>query len=96
MSFGKDTDIEYIRKNFQEGVLDPLDNIKKEKPENVKDSINYEYYIKVVPTTYKTIHNKEYYVHQFTANTNEYKTQGMPAVYFKYDLSPVTVKFSQV
>jgi len=75
--------------------LSPLDNLKRLRPENVRDPLSYEYYIKVVPTTYQTLESAEYFVHQFTANTNEFSSQGMPAVFFRYDLSPVTVKFSQ-
>ena len=96
LSFGVNKDIEVIQTIFHEGVLSPLDTVKKMRPENVKEALNYEYYIKVVPTTYKTLKHEEYYVHQFTANSNEYKSEGAPAVYFRYDLSPVTVKFSQV
>jgi len=46
----------------------------------------------VVPTTFQTLKGKELYVHQFTANSNEIKTMMMPAIFFRYDLSPVTVK----
>jgi hypothetical protein len=49
-----------------------------------------------VPTTYFNLRGAEYHVHQFTANGNEYPAEGLPAVYFRYDLSPVTVKFTQV
>ena len=73
MSFGENQDIQVIQSVFHEGVLSPLDGVKKIRPDNVNDAINYEYYIKVVPTTYKTVQNDEYYVHQFTANSNEYR-----------------------
>ncbi|OMJ83548.1 hypothetical protein SteCoe_15516 [Stentor coeruleus] len=96
LSFGENQDIQAIQTVFHEGVLSPLDSVKKIRPDNVKDPISYEYYIKVVPTTYKTLQDQEYYVHQFTANSNEYRSEGAPAVFFRYDLSPVTVKFSQV
>jgi hypothetical protein len=96
LSFGENHDIQTIQTAFHEGVLSPLDSVKKIRPENVKEPISYEYYIKVVPTTYKTLQDKEYYVHQFTANSNEYRAEGAPAVFFRYDLSPVTVKFAQV
>jgi hypothetical protein len=96
LSFGENQDIQKIQTIFHEGVLSPLDTVKKMKNENVKEAVSYEYYIKVVPTTYKTLKNEEFYVHQFTANSNEYRSEGAPAVYFRYDLSPVTVKFSQV
>ena len=96
LSFGANQDIQIIQTVFHEGVLSPLDSVKKNRPSNVNEALSYEYYIKVVPTTYKTLKNEEYYVHQFTANSNEYRAEGAPAVYFRYDLSPVTVKFSQV
>ena len=47
-----------------------------------------------MPTTY--IDDKaEYYVNQFTANTNEGAADSMPAIYFRYELSPVTVQFTK-
>ena len=96
LSFGENQDIQKIQTIFHEGVLSPLDTVTKTKGQNVREAISYEYYIKVVPTTYKTLRSEEFYVHQFTANSNEYRAEGAPAVYFRYDLSPVTVKFSQV
>ena len=48
-----------------------------------------------MPTIYVDIDNKEYFVNQFTANTNEAQTTSMPAIYFRYDLSPVTVQFTK-
>ena len=95
LSFGDNEDIHFIKSNFDEGVLNPLDSVSKVRPGDVKAPISYEYYLKVVPTTYRTLSNKEFYVHQFTANSNDFRSGGMPAMYFRYDLSPVTVKFSQ-
>ncbi|CAG9317000.1 unnamed protein product [Blepharisma stoltei] len=95
LSFGDNKDIEFIKNHFAEGVLSPLDDLKRIRPDSVRDPLSYEYYIKVVPTTYQTLAGAEYFVHQFTANTNEFSAQGMPAVFFRYDLSPVTVKFTQ-
>mmetsp|Transcript_21593 Transcript_21593/g.39490 ORF Transcript_21593/g.39490 Transcript_21593/m.39490 type:complete len:334 (+) Transcript_21593:85-1086(+) len=95
LSFGDNADLSNIRTSFSEGVLSPLDGFSKMKTQGVAHSLSYEYYIKVVPTTYTTLEWQEYFVHQFTANTNEYTSHGLPAVFFRYDLSPVTVKFSQ-
>lgn len=96
ISFGENRELMEIRSEFQEGVLTPLDGIKRYRAESVQMPINYEYYIKVVPTTYHTLAGKEHYVHQFTVNTNEVMVNSFPAVYFRYDLSPVTVRFTQV
>lgn len=95
LSFGENTDLSTIRSSFSEGVLSPLDGFSKIKTTGVTGSLSYEYYVKVVPTTYTTLDNQELFVHQFTANTNEYASHGLPALFFRYDLSPVTVKFSQ-
>ena len=51
------------------------------------DKMPYEYYVKVVSTTYKVIN-----CNKFTANTNEYEWS--TSNYFRYDLNPVTIKFS--
>ncbi len=96
ISFGDNRELMEIRSEFQEGVLTPLDGLKRNRAESVQLPVNYEYYIKVVPTTYHTLKGTEHYVHQFTVNTNEVVVNSFPAVYFRYDLSPVTVKFTQV
>lgn len=96
LSFGDTQDIDYILKSFTKGVLNPLDSVSKIRASEDRKSKTYEYYIKVVPTTYFNLRGAEYHVHQFTANGNEYPAEGLPAVYFRYDLSPVTVKFTQV
>lgn len=95
LSFGDNADLSSIRTSFSEGVLSPLDGFAKIKTTGVAHSLSYEYYIKVVPTTYTTLNDQDFFVHQFTANTNEYQSHGLPALFFRYDLSPVTVKFSQ-
>eukprot|EP01015_Nassula_variabilis_P016571 TRINITY_DN2548_c0_g1_i3.p1 TRINITY_DN2548_c0_g1~~TRINITY_DN2548_c0_g1_i3.p1 ORF type:complete len:103 (-),score=27.12 TRINITY_DN2548_c0_g1_i3:43-351(-) len=38
---------------------------------------------------------RDYFVYQFTSNSNEMNTAGLPVLVFRFDLSPVTVKFSQ-
>ncbi|KAL4479478.1 hypothetical protein ABPG72_011800 [Tetrahymena utriculariae] len=96
LSFGEENDLNRIKKTFQQGILQPLDNTKKIKPENLRTvGVTHQYYINVVPTTYKDLSNRKYHVYQFVANSNEMTTQHLPAVFFRYDLSPVTVQFSQ-
>ncbi|CAK80892.1 unnamed protein product (macronuclear) [Paramecium tetraurelia] len=91
----KKDDLVKIKKQFQKGVLNPLDNTKKIAQPQGGTGMMFQYYISVVPTTYIDVSGNEYYVHQFTANSNEVQTDHLPAVYFRYDLSPVTVKFLQ-
>ncbi|CAD8177444.1 unnamed protein product [Paramecium pentaurelia] len=95
ISFGEEDDLIKIKKQFQKGVLNPLDNTKKIAQPQGGTGMMFQYYISVVPTTYIDVQGNEYYVHQFTANSNEVQTDHLPAVYFRYDLSPVTVKFLQ-
>jgi len=95
VSFGTDEDLKEIKKKFNKGVLNPLDGVEVIKNENLKSvGVMTQYYISVVPTTYQDLGGKELYVHQFTVNSNSLETYNVPAVYFRYDLSPVTVKFS--
>ncbi|KAM3127184.1 hypothetical protein pb186bvf_020703 [Paramecium bursaria] len=96
ISFGEENDLDTIKKQFQRGVLAPLDGTSVLRPQE-KSTVGYmyQYYLSVVPTTYTDVSGNEYFVHQFTANSNQVETNNLPAVYFRYDLSPVTVKFSQ-
>lgn len=57
---------------------------------------SYEYFISIVPTQYEKIGAPVVNSYQYVANSNDilgrYK---IPAVYFRYEISPVTVKFTQ-
>lgn len=59
------------------------------------DSAIFEYYTKVVPTTYVPLSSPQLNVFQFTANTNRIVNQQMPSLYIRYDFSPVTVKYTE-
>ncbi|CAD8178287.1 unnamed protein product [Paramecium pentaurelia] len=96
LSFGNQNDIQKIREKFQQGLLNPLDGISRIKTQELQNvGVTHQYYISIVPTIYVDIDNKEYFVNQFTANTNEAQTTSMPAIYFRYDISPVTVQFTK-
>lgn len=60
------------------------------------NSAIFEYYTKVVPTTYIPLDRPPLHVHQFTANSNKIVNQQMPSLYFRYDFSPVTVRYKEV
>jgi hypothetical protein len=95
ISFGDDKDLKQIKAKFNKGVLNPLDGVERLKPESLKTiGVMHQYYINVVPTTYEDLNGKQLFVHQFTANSNEIQTYMLPALYFRYDLSPVTVKYT--
>jgi len=92
ISFGPIGDIEEIKSTFNTGELSPLDGTEKMTPEKKV----YEYYTKIVPTTYLDMKGKEYYVNQFTSNSNEVVAQmSLPTIFFRFEFSPVTVKYWQ-
>jgi len=134
ISFGVDTDISYVKKNFKDtGIVSPLDGVEqiagaRKPPEGggnpgglgggfgglggfqnggfhnggvggadkggVETAI-YEYYTKVVPTTYRPLDTPPVSVYQFTANSNRIVNQQMPSLYLRYDFSPVTVRYTE-
>lgn len=55
----------------------------------------FEYYTKVVPTTYRPLDSPPVHVYQFTANSNKIVNQQMPSLYLRYDFSPVTVRYTE-
>lgn len=94
ISFGKEDHIRKIIKEFGEALLNPIDNTSKYNPSDKK--MIYEYYLNVVPTKYIDLNGNSYDVHQFTANSNEIRANMMvPTVFFRYDLSPILVKYVQ-
>lgn len=100
VSFGTDTDISYVKKNFKgTGIVSPLDGVSQivneTKTNSYSDSAIYEYYTKVVPTTYIPLDSPPVNVYQFTANANKIVNQQMPSLYIRYDFSPVTVRYQE-
>lgn len=90
LSFGEDKNLQVIRETFNGKELNPLDGMKKTD----RSKKMYEYYMKIVPTTYTDIGGTSYYANQFTYNANELHSNMMlPAVYFRFDMSPITVKY---
>jgi len=99
-SFGVDADISYIQRHFKDtGVVAPLDGltqvVTEKKAGSYIDSSIFEYYTKVVPTTYLPMDRPPLHVYQFTANSNKIVNQQMPSLYFRYDFSPVTVRYEE-
>jgi len=100
LSFGIDTDISYIKANLPDtGIISPLDGVSQvvatKKDGGLIDSAIFEYYTKVVPTTYIPLKRPPMHVYQFTANSNKIMNQQMPSLYFRYDFSPVTVQYKE-
>jgi len=101
LSFGVDDDIGYIQQHLKgTGIVSPLDGVSQVVVEQKKtgfyvDSAIFEYYTKVVPTTYLPLDRAPMHVYQFTANSNRIMNQQMPSLYFRYDFSPVTVRYKE-
>jgi hypothetical protein len=100
LSFG---DAGYIRAKKAEGIegaFNPLDGTSKTSQSL---SQNYEYYIQVVPTSLVRIDGERFDSYQFTVNSNSWGAEShghsigayMPTIYFRYELSPITVKYTQ-
>mmetsp|Transcript_54389 Transcript_54389/g.157986 ORF Transcript_54389/g.157986 Transcript_54389/m.157986 type:complete len:347 (-) Transcript_54389:145-1185(-) len=101
LSFGDDSNINYITTHFKDtGTVAPLDGVSQivteKKTGAFIDSAIFEYYTKVVPTTYFPLDRPPLNVFQFTANSNKIANQQMPSLYFRYDFSPVTVRYTEV
>ena len=70
-----------------------LTNIKRKNDYNSKI---YQYYLKIVPTKFLTYSGKEINNYQYTYSSfAEYTLNEMPSIYFRYDISPITVEYKQ-
>ena len=57
----------------------------------------YQYYLKIVPTKYKYFSGVTYDKYQYTANSfAENSLDRLPLLFFRYDLSPITVEYKHV
>lgn len=79
------------------GAVNPLDASVRASP--VSGSM-YSYYVKVVPTEYAPLRGEKISTNQFSVTehyqaTGSKQGQGLPGVFFFYELSPIMVKFSE-
>ncbi|XP_054168482.1 endoplasmic reticulum-Golgi intermediate compartment protein 1-like isoform X2 [Oppia nitens] len=92
ISFGDEMQYFDINANFN-----PLKSMDKTKAEAIE---SHEYHIKIVPTIYDDLSGN--YANGFQY-TYAYKSHiafthhgiGMPAIWFRYDLTPITVKYTR-
>ncbi|MCQ2819170.1 MAG: endoplasmic reticulum-Golgi intermediate compartment protein [archaeon] len=92
LSFGDKEEIAKVKNTFKEGLINPMDGIIQDK----KTRTTFEYYIKVVPTTYQSLNGNKTYLNQFNYHMSSAPSgTSYPSVYFKYELSPVTVEYIQ-
>lgn len=81
------------------GIVNPLDGVTKENDRNIEGAGMYQYFIKVVPTTYEHYSGSVLNTNQFSV-TEHFKpisggSHGLPGVFFMYELSPIMVKFQE-
>jgi hypothetical protein len=80
------------------GLVNPLDSV--EKTWRSPGSAMYQYYVKIVPTTYKTsdgdiIHSNQFSVTEHERALTSASRGGLPGVFFIYDFSPIMVSFAE-
>jgi len=96
LSFGEQT--HHITKAVDEANTHALNGAFKvalPDPNDAQSAISYEYYVKIVPTLYERVSGEIIEAYQFTANSNELAGKyRLPAIYFRYEFSPITVKFA--
>ncbi|KAF7470542.1 endoplasmic reticulum-Golgi intermediate compartment protein 1 [Marmota monax] len=61
---------------------------------------SHDYILKIVPTVYEDKNGKQRYSYQYTVANKEYVAYShtgriIPAIWFRYDLSPITVKYTE-
>lgn len=80
------------------GIVNPLDGVTKTQSEPV--SRLFQYYIRVVPTRYNTLRGEKIRTNQYSVTEHERDLgadagHGLPGVFFMYDMSPITVQYSE-
>ena len=74
-----------------------MHSLKGKKSVNEKMMKVYQYYLKIVPTKYRyysgiTLDSYQYTVNSFSENAYD----RFPLLFFRYDLSPITVEYKHV
>ena len=76
-------------------MTNPLDNT----PKIIYEGSGYfQYYIKVVPTTYEPLHGEPVHTNQYSYTElfrTTHELDKLPAVYFHYELSPIMAKVTE-
>jgi len=57
---------------------------------------SYEYFLKVVPSKFDKLNGERFDAYQYVSNSNVITGRfQLPAIYFRYDFSPITVRFTE-
>jgi len=94
LSFGQKLDLDSV----DAGAINPLDGVEGVAE---KGAMMFQYYIKIVPTTYTQSDGSYFPSNQFSVTRHSKVVSvmagegGMPGVFFSYEMSPVMVKYSR-
>jgi len=77
-------------------VVNPLSGSKKIVTEHkVGEGRSFEYWVKIVPMMYEKLNGQTIDSFQYVSNSNTIVGgYAIPAIYFRYELSPITVKYA--
>uniref|UniRef100_A0A7M4EM31 Endoplasmic reticulum-Golgi intermediate compartment protein n=2 Tax=Longirostres TaxID=1298654 RepID=A0A7M4EM31_CROPO len=92
LSFGDKLQVQNIHGAFN--ALEGADKISS------NPLASHDYILKIVPTVYEDMSGKQRYSYQYTVANKEYVAYShtgriIPAIWFRYDLSPITVKYTE-
>ena len=75
-----------------------IHTLKNKNRLNDKIPMTYQYYLKIVPTKFRYYNRGTTYdKYQYTANSfSENSLDRIPILFFRYDLSPITVEYKQI
>lgn len=88
--------------NFGSEIRDKLPGafvaLKGRNKEDVNSLSSHDYVLKIVPTIYEKLDGSTTFTYQYTWAYKDYVAYGhggriLPAIWFRYDLSPITVKY---
>ena len=92
MYFGDSQDKWDLKHGLAKATLQNTLYRKESKKE--KNQMVYQYYLKIVPAKYVVENKYSKYKYQYTVNSfSDVAYNGLPSLYFKYDLSPITVEY---
>ncbi|KAL3892160.1 hypothetical protein ACJMK2_004394 [Sinanodonta woodiana] len=79
------------------GIINPLDGMEEIAE---SDQMMFQYFVKIVPTTYTSTSGETVYTNQFSVTKHSkvvgtFGESGLPGVFFMYELSPMMVKYTE-
>lgn len=97
LSFGSEESISKIKSITGGYNLSPLDKkIDSHRPANMGGHFHNTmttYYLDITATKYLVGDEEEYSAHEYSYSTQTINTHGMPAIFVKYELSPIFINY---